>query len=230
MRVLALKKAEQGDEVIVRLVEMDGKPAQNVSVAFAAPIVAAREVNGAEEPVGPATVTKGELVTELHAVPAPHLRGEAGRAPARRWRRRSRKPVTLPYRPGGGQPDDTGRRRLGQTGALLCRRRCCPARSPSPVSSSTSLPLRPGNPTPWSRRGQTIPLPAGKFTRLYLLAAADGDQKATFRIGDTPVELTIQDWGGYIGQWDNRIWNTPRKRPCRRGQDAPAQSVQRCGP
>jgi len=42
---------------------------------------------------------------------------------------------------------------------------------------------------------------------VYLLAAsADGDQKATFRIGNNPVDLTIQHWGGYIGQWDNRLW------------------------
>src|SRR5437764_3245077 len=40
--------------------------------------------------------------------------------------------------------------------------------------------------------GQTIQLPAGKFTRLYLLAAAaNNDQKATFRVDDKPVELTI---------------------------------------
>jgi alpha-mannosidase len=56
-------------------------------------------------------------------------------------------------------------------------------------------------------RGQTIPLPAGKFNRLYVLAAsAEGDQKATFRVGDRPVDLTIQDWSGHIGQWDDRQW------------------------
>jgi len=56
-------------------------------------------------------------------------------------------------------------------------------------------------------RGQTIQLPVGPFTRLYILAAsADGDQRATFRVGDRAVELTIQDWGGPLGQWDNRQW------------------------
>ena len=56
-------------------------------------------------------------------------------------------------------------------------------------------------------RGQALPLPPGKFNRVYLLAAsAGGDQQATFRIGEQPVELTIQDWGGFIGQWDNRSW------------------------
>jgi alpha-mannosidase len=56
-------------------------------------------------------------------------------------------------------------------------------------------------------RGQTIKLPQGNYTRLYILAASvDGDQSATFRVNNRPVELMIQDWGGFIGQWDNRQW------------------------
>jgi alpha-mannosidase len=57
-----------------------------------------------------------------------------------------------------------------------------------------------------SAHGQKIDLPAGKFARLYLLAAADGDQKAVFRIGSKEIGLTVQDWSGYIGLWDNRVW------------------------
>jgi alpha-mannosidase len=73
-------------------------------------------------------------------------------------------------------------------------------------------------------RGQTINLSAGQFTRLYILAAsANRDQEAQFLIGNKSVDLTIQDWGGYIGQWDNRIWNT-RQEPVapRPGVPAPA--------
>jgi alpha-mannosidase len=56
-------------------------------------------------------------------------------------------------------------------------------------------------------RGQTITLPAGKFNRIYLLAAsANGDQKAGFRVGDKTIELAVQEWTGFIGQWDDRIW------------------------
>jgi alpha-mannosidase len=58
--------------------------------------------------------------------------------------------------------------------------------------------------------GQTINLPEGKFNRLYLLAAAAnaGDEgvKATFKVGEKPAELTIQDWGGFVGLADTRIW------------------------
>jgi alpha-mannosidase len=58
-------------------------------------------------------------------------------------------------------------------------------------------------------RGQTLDLPAGTSRRIYILAAsAAGDQKAVIKIGDKPVDLTVQDWGGYIGQWDNRLWTT----------------------
>ena len=67
VRVLALKKAELSDELIVRLVEMDGKPAGNVRLTFAAPVTAAREVNAQEQPLSPATVTNGELVTSFSA-------------------------------------------------------------------------------------------------------------------------------------------------------------------
>src|SRR5207248_9872385 len=57
--------------------------------------------------------------------------------------------------------------------------------------------------------GQSIALPAGK--RLYLLAAAEGDQEGTFVIDGKRMTMTIQDWSGYVGQWDNRIWTTKRE-------------------
>src|SRR6202167_6121316 len=67
IRVLALKKAEQNDEIIIRLVELDGRPQANVRVSFAAPVTAAREVNGQEQPVGGAPVDNGALLTSFSA-------------------------------------------------------------------------------------------------------------------------------------------------------------------
>jgi alpha-mannosidase len=56
-------------------------------------------------------------------------------------------------------------------------------------------------------KGQTINLPAGGVNRLYILAASSaGDEKAAFQVGGRTFDLTIQDWGGYVGQWDNRKW------------------------
>jgi alpha-mannosidase len=69
-------------------------------------------------------------------------------------------------------------------------------------------PAKSGVPNAVVAKGQSIPLPSGQFNRLYIVAAsADGDQKASFELGGKTVELNIQDWGGFIGQWDDRQWS-----------------------
>jgi alpha-mannosidase len=66
---------------------------------------------------------------------------------------------------------------------------------------------RSGSPNALVSRGQRLKLPSGQFNRVYILAASsDGDQEAEFWLGDTRVQLDVQDWGGFIGQWDDRIW------------------------
>ena len=65
-----------------------------------------------------------------------------------------------------------------------------------------------------------INLPLGHYNRLYLLAAsAEGDQQAGFIVGSHRVNLNIENWGGFIGQWDDRQWVgkdvTGRARPGR---------------
>lgn len=61
-------------------------------------------------------------------------------------------------------------------------------------------------------RGQEISLPAG-VSKLYVLAASvGGDQDVAFRVGSDEVKLTVQDWSGFIGQWDNRQWKQTEVR------------------
>ncbi len=207
VRVLALKRAEDNAEIIVRVVEMDGKPAKDVRLAFAAPVVAAREVNGQEFPIGAATVAKGELVTSLTPYQLRTFAVKLAAAPHKAAAPRSQ-PVALPYdravatpdaRPAEGSFDGQGR-------ALPAE--MLPQKLDYAGIQFNLAPAGTGKPNAVVAHGQTIALPPGKFTRLYVLAAAaNGDQQATFRAGDTPVELTIQDWTGFIGQWDNRVWN-----------------------
>src|SRR5262249_12674026 len=65
VRVLALKKAEDSEEVIVRIVELDGREVPGVRISFTAPVIAAREVNAQEHSVGKASIVRGELATSL---------------------------------------------------------------------------------------------------------------------------------------------------------------------
>ena len=48
---------------------------------------------------------------------------------------------------------------------------------------------------------------------LYVLAAsAGGDQNVAFRVGSESVNVTIQNWSGFIGQWDDRQWKETEVR------------------
>jgi alpha-mannosidase len=223
VRVLAVKKAEASDEVVVRLVEIDGKPAQNVRLKFAAPVATAREINGAEEPVGRATVTSGELVASFTAFQPRTFALKLGAAPAKVAAVQS-KPVKLPYDRAVASNDATK-----SVGGFEADGRAVPAEMlPAELNFSgvkfNLAAAKTGTPNAVVAKGQTIPLPAGKFNRVYVLAAsADGDQKAVFKVGGQSVNLTVQNWGGFIGQWDARIWEAvevPAQQGGRGGQPA----------
>ncbi|HEX8745573.1 MAG TPA: glycosyl hydrolase-related protein, partial [Pyrinomonadaceae bacterium] len=206
VRVLAFKRAEESDEMIVRLVELDGRPARNVRIRLAGPIASAREVNGQEQPIGAATIARGELVTDLGPY---QLRSFALRlAPSRKNLGVPQSlPVELPYDLSASSLHDTK-----TAGGFDSAGRSLPAEMlPGEVSYAgirfRLAPAGVGQPNALRAAGQTINLPPGNFKRLYILAASvDDDQRAAFRVGERSVELTIQNWGGFIGQWDNRQW------------------------
>jgi alpha-mannosidase len=211
IQVMALKKAESSDEVILRLVELDGKSAPQVRITFAGPIAAAREVNGQEMPVGPATVNNGALVTSFTAYQPRTFALTLGAAPGRIPAVESQ-PVTLSYDLAVASNDDQP-----VTGGFDGNGNAIPAEMLPQALTFDGVAFKlaragSGRANAVVAKGQTIGLPAGKFTRVYLIAAAShGDQKARFRIGDQSTEITIQDWGGFIGQWDTRLWtNDPR--------------------
>ena len=74
--VLALKKSEIGDEIVIRLVELNGKPIESVKVKFAGSLESAREVNGQELPLSDAKVAEGALETSFKPYQPRHLRLE----------------------------------------------------------------------------------------------------------------------------------------------------------
>ena len=207
IRVLALKKAEGSDQVIVRLVELDGKPAPDVRVTFAGPITGAQEMDAQERPIGPANVEGGSLVTSFSAYQPRTFAVQLSQAPAKLSSIESHS-VPLQYDTSVTSNDDTH----VQGGGFDGNGNAIPAEMlPSSISFHGAQfnlgPAKTGTPNAVTAHGQTIQLPAGDYDRVYVLAAsASGDQKAIFRIGSREVPLTIQEWTGYIGQWDTRVW------------------------
>lgn len=216
IRVLALKKAEEGNDVVVRMVELNGEPQHDVRVHFAGAVTAAREVNGQEQPVGLAKVEGGDLVTSFG--PYEPRTFAVKLAPARdRVADPKSRPVTLHYdlaaASNANAQSDGGFNSAGE--ALAAE--MLPAQVDYAGIEFKLAPSATGKADAVVARGQSVALPEGKFNRVYVLAAsASGDQEATFKVGDSAVKLDIEDWGGFIGQWDNRIWQfkeVPRKYP-----------------
>jgi alpha-mannosidase len=212
IRVLALKKAEQSDEIILRMVELDGKAAPDVRVSFIGPIAAAREVNAQEQPVGAADVSDGQLKASFSAY---QPRTFALRlAPIPKQATMNSQPVALHYDLAVGSNDDTKTAGGGFDGSG----RAIPAEMlPSKIQyhgvEFELASAKTGNPNAVVAKGQTIPLPEGRYNRVYILAAsADGDQDGTFLVGTSKTDLKIQNWTGFIGQWDTRLWKNDKDR------------------
>lgn len=209
VRVLAVKRAEASDEYVVRVVELDGKPQQNVRITFASPITSAREVNGQEQPVADrVTISGGSLVTSLSPFQLRSWAVHFGRTPARMTVPRSA-PVALTYDLATASNDGTHSAGGFTSSGEALPAEMLPAALPYDGITFHLAPAHTGTPNAVVARGQTIELPAGTFTRAYVLAAsANGDRPVTFRAGSRVVTDTIEDWGGYVGQWDNRLWKT----------------------
>ena len=208
IRVLALKRAEQSDETIVRLVELDGKPQSDVKISFAAPITAAREVNGQEQPVGPATIAEGSLLTSFGAYQPRTFAVRLSPVRARVEAVHST-PVPLSFTVAtathDGQPATSG---FDGKGNALPAEMLPPRIDFNGVEFQLASAAT-ASPNAIVAQGQTIKLPTGSFNRIYVLAAStDGDQKAAFTVGSEKQELNIEDWGGFVGQWDDRVWSS----------------------
>jgi alpha-mannosidase len=207
VRVLAFKKAEQGNELIVRMVEMEGIPQTNVHVSFAGPVIAAREVNAQEQPLGTATIAGGDLITSFGAYQPRTFAVRLG-PPAHTAAAPKSQSVALTYdRAVTSKDGEKSTPGFDDAGHAI------PAEMLPGTVAYGGIQFKiaaggAGKSDAITARGQTINLPAGNFNRVYILAASsDGDQRATFRAGDRQVDLTIQNWGGFIGQWDNRVWS-----------------------
>lgn len=208
IRILALKKAEQSDEIVLRMVELDGKPQPDVKISFATPITAAREVNGQEQPVGPAVVKDGVLLASFGAY-QPRTFALRLRSFITKLQPTISASVSLPYDLAAATNDDSA-----STDGFDGKGNSYPAEMlPSKILFDDVqfhlAAAKSGMPNALRANGQQITLPAGSFNRLYLLAAAtNGDQTAAFSVGANETNLKIQDWGGFVGQWDDREWSS----------------------
>ncbi|MBC7806370.1 MAG: alpha-mannosidase, partial [Akkermansiaceae bacterium] len=212
--VAALKKAEDSQEVIVRLFERDGRPATNVRLRMATPIIGVREVNGQEQevvPDGKVGIREGALVFDMKPYRPRAFALTLKKPPVPPAPDRQNVMLSLPF-----DVRATSSAKGKVDGAFDAQGRSYPGERLPAILESGGVTFRLGSSgaTAVACAGQKIAIPktASPGDRyLYFLAAAETDTALTHCFVDgggrsAPVPLTIQRWDGYVGQWDTRLW------------------------
>jgi alpha-mannosidase len=201
--IRALKKAEDSDEIVVRLQEQFGRPAKT-TLTLAGMVESVREINAAEESVGPLSPTNGAVVLDFKPY-QPRTIAVVLRA-RQSVPTRAAAPIALPFNLDGVSTDghfaDGDFDGKGHTisGDLLPQKLLLDG-VPFVFGSSA-----PGAMNVLVPHGQTLPIPAGAYDRVYLVAAAVGGNVPTaVTIGGKAQAFTVHEWEGAIGQWDSRL-------------------------
>ncbi|HJZ80407.1 MAG TPA: glycoside hydrolase family 38 C-terminal domain-containing protein, partial [Pyrinomonadaceae bacterium] len=225
--IRALKKAEDADEFVLRVQELEGRPTTKY-IHFAVPIESAKEINAAEENAPRAGELKfapdGLEITLKPYQPrtfALRLRKNLpGASPRTTPAAVEGENLALPFNRDGVSMDanrtDGDFDGQGQTlaGELF------PARL-----DLDGIPFNFGSSAPGSMNvlvpaGQMLQLPQGDYNRVVVLAAAVGGDVSTTIAGQ---QVTVREWQGPVGQWDSRLKEPRQLRevsvaPMTRGQ------------
>jgi len=196
--IMAFKKAEESDYYIVRVNELYGKNATGVSVSFPGKVVDAYEVNGQEQKVGDANFTGGTLNFDMTKF---LIRSFAVKfeKPAQPLSNLEQVSVAIPFNEDAISSDSNRIDGNMANGLTL------PAELISPVITSEDISFKMGSTADGAKntvaaKGQKIKLPSGNFNKLYILAAATKDTKGELKLGKKTIQLSVQDWTGFIGQ------------------------------
>jgi alpha-mannosidase len=202
--VQAVKRAEDGEGVVVRLQELNGAAAL-VALKAAGPIRAARELDGLEHPLGEVPVKDGalQLAFTPYQLRTLGLRLDAPAtlpAPAAT-------PLDLPFNLQAFTTDDHR-----EDGAMDGAFTGYPAEMIEDSVQAGGVAFRMGPRAPGSLdavacEGQALALPAGT-RRVHLLVAASGPgTEAVFTAGARAATVQVPSWTGYVGSWDNRVFD-----------------------
>lgn len=206
--IRAIKAAERTDAVIVRLQELWGRDAANMRVAMVAPIVEAWEVDGQERRIGPARVVDGALALDMTPY-SPRSFAVRLAPPDAALEKPSSVALDLPWNVDAISTDaDRSDGRFDDEGRTLPSEMLPASLTVGGVEFQTG-PRTPGAMNAVAAAGQTVEIPAGDWTHVSVLAAATDDVDAVFRVGDGAHQESIQAWTGFVGQWDDRIWDRP---------------------
>jgi len=202
----AVKRAERSGRIIVRLQELWGRSVEGVQVAFHAPVADAYEVDGQERRVADAAVVDGSLHFDMAAYSPRSFSLRLG-PNQERLAPPTCRAIEVPF-----NEDVVSSDADRSDGAFGSDGRSIPAEMlPQRIESEGIVfelgPTAEGRKNALACAGQTIALGKGEQDRLYLLAAATEDTDGVFLVDGKTHKLNVQKWTGFVGQWDDRVWD-----------------------
>lgn len=201
----AIKKAENSDEVIVRVRELFGQNHDNVILSFESPIVSAHEVNGQEEIIGDVDIKNGSLQFSL--TPYQPKAFAVKLEPAKtQLKGLIATPVKLEYNLDGISLDDNRcDGDLDGDGYALAGELLPDTLHYLDIPFVIG-PKNDGAMNAVSCQGQHVSLDNGKYNHLYILTVSvGGPTTATFKTGDKEFDIDLQDYAEPIGRWNSRM-------------------------
>ena len=214
VNIQAIKLAEDGSGVVVRMQELNGQASKGVKLAAALSIVGADVLDGVERPLNTNLPTKkGTLTLDFKPYELKTIRLKFSGA---KLAYTTTQPLPLnydtdifsynAYREDGY--DDRHPRSEGHRGTMDGKGGTYPAEmiDDKVQMGNVTFSIGPREDGAYNAvpcLGQTIDLPQGAKV-LHLLAAADVDTDVIFKSGGKEFPLTIGGWTGYMGSWDNR--------------------------
>jgi alpha-mannosidase len=221
INIQAIKMAENGSGVIVRLQEAHGKPCSGVELSAALPFTEAEETDGIERPLNinipvkdqriRLDFTRFECKTVLLKLPAPKAQSLT-------------QPIELNYdcdvfSNNDNREDGYDNKRVlkarddqtvGGSGSLDGKGNTYPAEMIGDTVLVGNVTFNIGPRDSYMAnaiacRGQSIDVPEGTSV-VHILAAADQDTDVIFQAGGVELPVTIGSWIGFIGQWDDRVF------------------------
>lgn len=200
--VKAVKKAEETNELIVRVYEWAGQQHDKVTLTFPTRVLSAREVNGLEEQVGSAT-TRNKTLTFSISKHQPKTFAVTLADAKTPTDKQTDDAVSLPYNVDMMSYDSK------KNDALRSAPYAYPAELVPDVVTADGISFVMGNRSDGQNNavrcsGQTIDLPAAG-RKLYLLAASTEPTGTVgeFVVGDQTYQFEVPYYGGTLGQLDS---------------------------
>lgn len=196
--IRAIKKAENTDEIVVRVNEGSNKAHKNVKLTLGSGIISAREIYASEEHIGEAEVEDGSLVFDMNpyevrsfALTLAPPKEKAAAVPCSF--------VELPLNTAAFSANDS-RSDCGIYG----KNYTIPSELvPDAITSGgVTFVLKKGKYDSLLADGQTINLDSG-YNRLFILCASlDGDKEYVFDVDGKPVNIRVADIEERPFAWD----------------------------